>query len=49
MRPLTIDLPAEEARALMLSRMAGLAEQELDDIVILRSPPIATGTAWRSS
>lgn len=38
MRPLTIDLPAEEARALMLSRMAGLAEQELDDIVILRSP-----------
>jgi len=37
MRPLTIDLPAEEARALMLSRMAGLEEQELDDIVILRS------------
>ncbi len=37
MRPLTIDLPAEEARALMLSRMKGLAEQELDDIVILRS------------
>jgi hypothetical protein len=37
MRPLTIDLPAEEARSLMLSRMQGLAEQELDDIVILRS------------
>jgi 8-oxo-dGTP pyrophosphatase MutT (NUDIX family) len=37
MRPLTINLPAEEARSLMLSRMAGLAEQELDDIVILRS------------
>lgn len=37
MRPLTIDLPAEEARALMLSRMKGLEEQELDDIVILRS------------
>lgn len=37
MRPLTIDLPAEEARALMLSRMADLEEQELDDIVILRS------------
>ncbi|OYW66535.1 MAG: hypothetical protein B7Z40_11365 [Bosea sp. 12-68-7] len=36
MRPLTIDLPAEEARALMLSRMKGLEEQELDDIVILR-------------
>ena len=37
MRPLTIDLPAEEARALMLSRMTSLEEQELDDIVILRS------------
>jgi 8-oxo-dGTP pyrophosphatase MutT (NUDIX family) len=37
MRPVTIEFPAEEARALMLSRMAGLAEQELDDIVILRS------------
>jgi 8-oxo-dGTP pyrophosphatase MutT (NUDIX family) len=37
MRPLTIDLPAEAARALMLSRMEGLEEQELDDIVILRS------------
>ena len=37
MRPLTIDLPAEEARALMLSRMADLEEEELDDIVILRS------------
>jgi len=37
MRPLIIDLPAEEARALILSRMADLEEQELDDIVILRS------------
>lgn len=37
MRPLTIDLPAKAARALMLSRMEGLEEQELDDIVILRS------------
>ena len=37
MRSLTIDLPAEAARALMLSRMASLEEEELDDIVILRS------------
>jgi 8-oxo-dGTP pyrophosphatase MutT (NUDIX family) len=37
MRPVTIGLAAEEARALMLSRMARLEEQELDDIVILRS------------
>lgn len=36
MRPVTIDLAAEEARALMLSRMTSLEEQELDDIVILR-------------
>jgi 8-oxo-dGTP pyrophosphatase MutT (NUDIX family) len=37
MRPVTIPLPAEEARALMLSRIAIQEEQELDDIVILRS------------
>lgn len=37
MRPVTIPLPVEEARALMLSRIATQAEQELDDIVILRS------------
>ncbi|WP_054143747.1 hypothetical protein [Bosea sp. AAP35] len=37
MRPLTVNLPAEEARALMLSRIATMDEQELDDIVILRS------------
>jgi 8-oxo-dGTP pyrophosphatase MutT (NUDIX family) len=37
MRPVTIPLPAEEARALMLSRIAVMDEQELDDIVILRS------------
>lgn len=37
MRPVTIALPAEEARALMLSRIARQEEQELDDIVILRS------------
>lgn len=38
MRPVLLDLPAEEARAMMLARMAGLEEQELDDIVILREP-----------
>lgn len=37
MRPVTIDLPAEEARALMLSRIATQAEPELADIVIIRS------------
>lgn len=37
MRPVTIPLPADEARALMLSRIAVMDEQELDDIVILRS------------
>lgn len=37
MRPVTVPLPAEEARGLMLSRIAAMEEQELDDIVILRS------------
>lgn len=37
MRPVTVPLPAGEARALMLSRIATQEEQELDDIVILRS------------
>ena len=36
MRPVTIDLPATEARALMLERMKGLSEEELTDIVIIR-------------
>jgi 8-oxo-dGTP pyrophosphatase MutT (NUDIX family) len=38
MRPVSIDLPADEARALMLSRIARQAEPELADIVIIRSP-----------
>jgi 8-oxo-dGTP pyrophosphatase MutT (NUDIX family) len=37
MRPVTVPLPAQEARALMMSRIATQEEQELDDIVILRS------------
>ncbi len=37
MRPVTVALAAEEARALMLERIATMEEQELDDIVILRS------------
>ena len=37
MRPVTIGLPAEEARALMLSRIAAQDEPELADIVIIRS------------
>ena len=36
MRPVTIDLPATEARALMLERMKTLKEDELTDIVIVR-------------
>jgi 8-oxo-dGTP pyrophosphatase MutT (NUDIX family) len=36
MREVGIDLPAEEARALMLARMKTLAEEELSDIVVLR-------------
>lgn len=36
MRPVTVPLPAEEARALMLSRMALQDEPELADIVIIR-------------
>ncbi|MGL4729219.1 MAG: NUDIX hydrolase [Bosea sp. (in: a-proteobacteria)] len=38
MRPVFIDLPADEARALILSRIALQAEPELSDIVIIRSP-----------
>jgi 8-oxo-dGTP pyrophosphatase MutT (NUDIX family) len=38
MRAVTIDLPAMEARALMLTRMASLPEQELVDIHIVRGP-----------
>jgi 8-oxo-dGTP pyrophosphatase MutT (NUDIX family) len=37
MRPVSIDLPADEARALMLPRIAHQAEPELADIVIIRS------------
>ena len=36
MRPVTVPLPAEEARALMLARMALQDEPELADIVIIR-------------
>lgn len=36
MREVDIDLPAEEARALMLERMKTLDEEELSDIVIVR-------------
>lgn len=36
MRPVSIDMPAREARALMLARMANLPEQELADIHIVR-------------
>lgn len=38
MRPVRIDLPAEEARALMLARMQTLEEDELADIHIVRGP-----------
>nr|WP_082009629.1 hypothetical protein [Methylobacterium sp. ZNC0032] len=37
MREVRIDLPAEEARALMLERMKHLEEEELSDIVIVRN------------
>lgn len=37
MRPVSVPLPAREARDLMLSRMAEQAEPELADIVIIRS------------
>ncbi len=36
MREVRIDLPADEARALMLERMKHLKEEELSDIVIVR-------------
>lgn len=36
MRPVSVPLPADEARALMLSRMAGQEEPELSDIVVIR-------------
>ncbi len=36
MREVGIDLPADEARALMLERMKHLEEEELSDIVIVR-------------
>lgn len=36
MREVGIDLPADEARALMLERMKTLEEEELSDIVIVR-------------
>jgi 8-oxo-dGTP pyrophosphatase MutT (NUDIX family) len=38
MRPVLVPLPAEEARELMLSRMATQDEPELADIAILRGP-----------
>ncbi|AMJ60580.1 hypothetical protein [Bosea sp. PAMC 26642] len=37
MRPVLLPLPAAEAREMILSRIARMEEQELDDIVILRS------------
>jgi len=37
MRPVSVPLPADEARALMLSRMAEQEEPELSDIVVLRT------------
>ena len=43
MRPVTVPLPAQEARALMLSRMAEQAEPELSDVVIVRGPADADG------
>lgn len=36
MRPVTIDLPAGDARALMLERMKNLHEDELSELVIVR-------------
>lgn len=36
MRPVSVPLPAEEARALMLARMAAQEEPELSDIVVIR-------------
>ncbi|UZF94401.1 NUDIX hydrolase [Bosea sp. NBC_00550] len=39
MREVAIDLPASEARALMIERMKDLEEEELADIVIVRSLP----------
>jgi len=38
MRPVSVPLPAQEARALMVSRIAAQAEPELSDIVIIRGP-----------
>lgn len=37
MREVGIDLPGDEARALMLGRMQELEEEELSDIVVIRS------------
>jgi hypothetical protein len=37
LREVGIGLPAEEARALMLGRMKELEEEELSDIVVIRS------------
>ena len=37
MRPVGIDLPADEARDLMLARIARQDEPELSDIVIVRN------------
>jgi 8-oxo-dGTP pyrophosphatase MutT (NUDIX family) len=36
MRPVAIDLPADEARALILSRLTTLEDDELSDIVVVR-------------
>lgn len=38
MRPVRVDLPAEEARALILTRLATQRQPELADVVIVRGP-----------
>lgn len=38
LRPARLRMPAEEARAVILSRIAGQADPELSDVVIARSP-----------
>ncbi len=49
MRDVTIDLPADEARALILSRLSRQDEPELADIAIARSAPTSTPNGCRYS